>query len=163
MTNLRLATPEDVGAIEAIAREAYEPYVSQIGRKPAPLVEDYAAMVDRGVTDVAEDAGGICGFVILMLNGGARLDNVAVSRRSRGKGVGRALIAHAERMAQEAGHDEITLYTNEKMTENLALYPRLGYRETHRATEMGLNRVYFAKALAGHPAKPPRHRSRENR
>jgi hypothetical protein len=33
------------------------------------------------------------------------------------------------------------------MTENIALYGRIGYAETHRATEKGLNRVYMAKPL----------------
>lgn len=53
---IRPATVEDIVAIEAIAKEAYEPYVPRIGQNPAPLVEDYVVMVDRGVTDVAEDA-----------------------------------------------------------------------------------------------------------
>jgi hypothetical protein len=33
------------------------------------------------------------------------------------------------------------------MTENLALYSRLGFVETHRAEEIGLNRVYMTKTL----------------
>jgi hypothetical protein len=33
------------------------------------------------------------------------------------------------------------------MTENLALYCRLGFVETHRGEEIGLNRVYMTKAL----------------
>ena len=34
------------------------------------------------------------------------------------------------------------------MTENIALYARLGYAETHRAEEKGFRRVYMAKPLA---------------
>lgn len=33
------------------------------------------------------------------------------------------------------------LYTNEKMTENLSIYPKLGYVEVGRRTENGFNRV----------------------
>jgi hypothetical protein len=33
------------------------------------------------------------------------------------------------------------------MTENLALYSRLGYVETHRGEEKGFPRVYMAKRL----------------
>lgn len=33
------------------------------------------------------------------------------------------------------------------MTENLTLYPHLGYRKTHRVTEKGMNGVYFSKPL----------------
>jgi hypothetical protein len=33
------------------------------------------------------------------------------------------------------------------MTENLALYPRLGYIEAERCTDNGFERVFFAKRL----------------
>jgi cation transport regulator ChaC len=33
------------------------------------------------------------------------------------------------------------------MIENLAYYPRRGYRETHRAVQHGFRRVFFAKDL----------------
>ena len=33
------------------------------------------------------------------------------------------------------------------MTENIALYSRIGYVETHRAEEKKLRRVYMAKRL----------------
>jgi hypothetical protein len=33
------------------------------------------------------------------------------------------------------------------MTENLAYYPRHGYRETRRAEEQGFRRVFFSKTL----------------
>jgi hypothetical protein len=43
------------------------------------------------------------------------------------------------------------LYTNAAMSENLALYPRLGYREVDRRRDAGFDRVFFAKPtpLAG--------------
>lgn len=41
------------------------------------------------------------------------------------------------------------LYTNVLMTENLALYGRLGFRETGRVSEKGYERVYMAKAVRG--------------
>lgn len=43
--------------------------------------------------------------------------------------------------------EAVHLYTNEKMVENLAIYPRLGYAETGRRHEDGFNRVYFEKRL----------------
>jgi ribosomal protein S18 acetylase RimI-like enzyme len=63
----------------------------------------------------------------------------------QGTGVGRALMAHAERYAREIGRPELRLYTNAAMTENLALYSRLGYREVGRRSEHCFERVYFAK------------------
>lgn len=49
--------------------------------------------------------------------------------------------------ARAAGLSQIRLYTNEAMTENLAYYPRHGYRETHRGIEDGYRRVYFTKVI----------------
>lgn len=46
-----------------------------------------------------------------------------------------------------AGHSCVRLYTNQAMTENIALYGRHGYVETHRAVEHGLHRVYMSKSL----------------
>jgi ribosomal protein S18 acetylase RimI-like enzyme len=54
----------------------------------------------------------------------------------------------AEQAAIKAGYRSIQLYTNEAMTENIALYSRIGYVETHRGEEKGLRRVYMTKQLA---------------
>jgi hypothetical protein len=43
--------------------------------------------------------------------------------------------------------DRLDLFTNEVMTENQAIYARLGYRETGRRTEDGYQRVYMEKDL----------------
>jgi hypothetical protein len=37
------------------------------------------------------------------------------------------------------------------MHENIALYRRLGFVETHRISEKGYDRVYMTKALTPHP------------
>jgi ribosomal protein S18 acetylase RimI-like enzyme len=75
------------------------------------------------------------------------LDNVAVRPAARGLGYGRSLIEFAEQMAREAGYGLIRLYTNVAMTENIALYSRIGFVETHRAEDQGLQRVYMNKRL----------------
>jgi len=43
----------------------------------------------------------------------------------------------------------VHLYTNEKMTDNLSIYPRLGYVEVARRHEDGFDRVFFEKRLSG--------------
>ncbi|WP_245196761.1 GNAT family N-acetyltransferase [Labrys sp. LIt4] len=62
--------------------------------------------------------------------------------------MGRSLLQAAESMARNASYRLIRLYTNEAMTENIALYTRRGYIETHRAEENGLRRVYMEKDLS---------------
>jgi ribosomal protein S18 acetylase RimI-like enzyme len=73
------------------------------------------------------------------------IDNVAVEPAHQGQGVGRALLAHAEQIAARRGLSELRLYTNAAMLENLALYPRLGYREVERRRDEGFDRVFFTK------------------
>ncbi len=59
----------------------------------------------------------------------------------------RQLVDWVERQAQAAGHRELRLYTNARMTENLRLYPRLGWVQTGRRIEDGLDRVFFHKTV----------------
>lgn len=148
MALIRSARPDDQAALEAIVREAYEPYIARNGLTPGPMKDDYRDLIDRGLVHVLEDDKGLGGLVVVItVRERALLDNVAVSARLRGKGLGRQLIAFAEELARVSGHQEIDLYTQEIMTENIKLYGLLGYRETHRAIEKGLKRVYMRKVL----------------
>ena len=53
----------------------------------------------------------------------------------------------AERRAILLGLTCLSLYTNEVMTENQAIYTHLGYREVDRQAEDGYRRVYMEKLL----------------
>jgi GNAT superfamily N-acetyltransferase len=70
-----------------------------------------------------------------------------VAPNAQGHGVGAALLALAEHEAAARGLAELRLYTHERMTENLAYYPRRGYVETHRTDDGTFHRVHFAKRL----------------
>lgn len=146
---LRLATAADLPAIERIVEAAYTPYVARIGRKPGPMLDDYAALVRAGHLFVIALDSDIQGILVLIPQDDAMLlDNIAVAPAAQGQGLGRRLLQIAERRAREAAYRRIRLYTNEAMTENIALYTRCGYAETHRAEERGLRRVYMEKDLA---------------
>lgn len=146
---IRPATAADEAAIRACAEAAYSRYVPAIGRRPAPMDADYAAHIAAGDVHVAEDeAGRFAGFIVFFREGDAmQLENVAVLPAFAGRGMGRSLITFCEAAAEVQGLRAVRLYTNEKMTENLSLYPRLGYREIARRNEHGFNRVFFEKGL----------------
>jgi ribosomal protein S18 acetylase RimI-like enzyme len=149
MVTVRPATDADVPALRMIATAAYESYVVRIGRAPAPMAADYAQAVRSGHAWVAATAQ-VVGFVILIPQPGyVLLENVAVLPAAQGRGVGTRLLALAEDEARRLGLDEIRLYTNEAMTENLAYYRRHGYTETGRAEQDGFRRVFFRKDVAG--------------
>lgn len=114
------------------------------------MVADFGAALAAGSLFVAEDeeSDGIAGFIVFYPRGDhVHLENVAVDPARQGRGLGRALIGFAERHARALGIGRIELYTNAKMTENLAFYARLGYREFDRRVEDGFDRVYFAREL----------------
>ena len=146
--NLRQARNEDVASIRGLVDAAYAPYVRRIGRAPAPMTSDYAALVAAGETWVGVAEERVVGVLVIRPAAGSlQLENVAVEPASQGLGYGRALIAFAEQRARELGLPAVTLYTNEAMVENLCLYPRLGFVETERRVEDGYRRMFFRKAL----------------
>lgn len=146
---IRQAEAADEAAIRGIAEAAYAPYVPLIGRKPAPMQADFAAQIAAGQMHVALDgAGALLGFITFYpRDGHMLLESVAVLPQAAGRGIGKALIAHCEAATRAQGLAEVQLYTNAKMTGNLALYPKLGYREAGRRREDGFERVYFVKPL----------------
>jgi len=144
----RLANRDDLHAVEEIVQTAYSKYVSRIGREPGPMLDDYGALIDEGRVYVVEHDGAVKGILVLVPEAdGILLDNVAVAPAAQALGLGRKMLQFAERMAIERGYGRIRLYTNEAMTENIALYSRIGYVETYRAEEKGLRRVYMTKLL----------------
>ncbi|WP_438986651.1 hypothetical protein [Marivivens donghaensis] len=48
MTDIRLATPADLPAVQQIVETSYADYIPLIGRLPAPMDADYVAAIDAG-------------------------------------------------------------------------------------------------------------------
>lgn len=146
---LLLATMAEVPAIEQIVEAAYSPYIARIGRKPGPMLDDYAALTRQGHVRVLAVDGEVRGLLVLVPEDDVMLvDNIAIAPAAQGQGLGRRLLQAAEAIARGMGYRRIRLYTHEMMTENIALYTRWGYAETHRAEEKGLRRVFMTKSLA---------------
>jgi GNAT superfamily N-acetyltransferase len=147
--NLRPATRADLSTVEAVVRAAYSHYVPRIGREPGPMLDDYAALIENGRVHVTEHECTVQGILVLIPEDDAMLlDNVAVAPIAQGFGLGRKMLEFAERAAINHGYCRTRLYTNEAMEENIELYLRIGYSETHRAVEKGFRRVYMVKSLA---------------
>ena len=146
---IRLAEADDEPEIRDCAEQAYARYVPMIGRKPAPMVADFVAQIAAGMVYVATDDQAIFqGFIVFYAEEEhILLENVAVLPSAAGRGVGRALISFCEDAARQRGMNGVHLYTNEKMTDNLSIYPKLGYVKVAQRTEDGFKRVYFEKTL----------------
>ena len=145
---IRPATAADLPAVRTCAEDAYHPYTARIGRKPAPMVAPFKALIASGHLHVATDEHGLLGYVVFYARPDAvHLESVAVAPHAHGRGIGKSLIAFCEDAARAQGAEKIALYTNAKMVENLAIYPHLGYREVARRREDGFDRVFFEKQL----------------
>ena len=144
----RPAAASDAAGISECVRAAYSHYIERIGTAPGPMLDDYAQVVRDHRAWVIDDGGRVVGVLVLMdKEDGLLLDNVAVLPERQGEGIGRRLIEHAESEARRLGHRHLDLYTHERMTENIAMYDRIGYEEVERRTERGFPRVYMRKRL----------------
>ncbi|WP_165367680.1 GNAT family N-acetyltransferase, partial [Phytoactinopolyspora endophytica] len=129
---IRPAQAGDLAAVEDVVATAYHRWASHLGIRPAPLDADYAELIVSGHVYVAcHDA--VDGVIVLIDEDDCLVvENVAVRPDAQGRGIGRALLAFAEREATRRKLPSLRLYTHEKMESNVTLYQALGYVETHR-------------------------------
>lgn len=133
----------------ACANRSYAQYIEALGPKLAPMVADFAGHIKAGHLWLAkDDTCAMLGYIVFYpITGKMMLENVAVNPGASGKGIGKELIRFCEDQARREGLDVVRLYTNEKMTDNLSIYPHLGYQEVERRFEHGYARVFFEKRL----------------
>jgi ribosomal protein S18 acetylase RimI-like enzyme len=144
--DLRRAVASDLPVIKALIVAAYERYLPRMDKPPAPLFRDYGPSVEDGTTWVL----GAPVIAVLTLYPRADhlfVENVAVDPKAQGRGLGRALLDFAEAEAERRGLRRMALVTHEAMTENQAIYARLGYAEAERRAEDGYRRIYMEKRL----------------
>ncbi len=145
---LRRATAADLPAIKAIIDAAYAKYLTRMDKRPAPMFRDYGPSIEDGTTWVA---GSPVTAVLTLYPREDHLlvENIAIHPDAQGRGLGRALMGFAEQEAARRGFTRMALVTHEAMTENQAIYGRLGYTEVDRRAEDGYRRIYMEKPLPG--------------
>jgi ribosomal protein S18 acetylase RimI-like enzyme len=145
---IRQAKQEDQDALVDCVQAAYTKYTEQIGKKPAPMLADYKALIAQGIVYVLADEKGVRGVLVMKPQGrGMFVENVAVDPRFQGQGLGRTLMAFVEQQAQTEQLDDVRLYTNEVMTENLLFYHKLGFEEEGRQVQNSYQRIFLRKSL----------------
>ena len=146
--DIRPAMPEDAAALGAIAEAAYQPYIVEMGRKPAPMVADFDAHIAKDICLVLWLAEKIAGYAIILDRAdGYWLENIAVHPEHHKKGLGTALIEAVEAVIRPRA-DHYQLYTNIVMQSNARWYLSLGFKQTKEAMEDGFHRLYFKKTLS---------------
>jgi GNAT superfamily N-acetyltransferase len=145
---LRRAGDADAAAIAALVDAAYVDYTPLLGRTPFPMLADYRVAVRDHEVWVLAETGRIAGVIELVAHDDHLwVENVAIAPDQQGRGCGRRLLAFAEDRAHQLGLPEMGLLTNERYLDNIAMYTRHGYRETHREPHQGTDLIYFRKAL----------------
>lgn len=154
-TDMRLATPADVERVRDLVRAAYAKWIPVIGREPLPMTADYANAVQAHRIDLLYAHGALAALIETMLRDDHLwIENVAVAPERQGRGLGRRLLAHAERLAAEAGRGELRLLTNAAFAANIALYERVGYAVCLREPHPGGVTVHMRKPLGAPPPLP---------
>ncbi len=143
------AKAEDAPVIRQMVDDAYSKYIERLGKLPAAMNSDYDKLIETQNVYVLRIGGHVVGSILLSRDGDAiKVSNLVVDPSAQGCGYGRVLMDYAEDTARARGLAAVTLFTNEKMHENIALYTKIGFTETSRKAEDGFNRVFFRKNLA---------------
>lgn len=149
MFEIEKATAVDAPQIAACVEAAYQHYIARMGMPPGPMLDDYGDMISDHHVWVVKDNGRVIALLVLIDKPDMMLlDNVAVHPDYQGKRLGKKLVSFAEDQAKQRGYLAIQLYTHELMTENQAIYTKMGYAEFTRKREKGFDRVYMKKAIA---------------
>ena len=81
------------------------------------MLDDYREVIQHHRVLVLADGANIVGVLVLIRQTQSLLlDNVAVHPACQGRGLGRKLMARAEKEARRLGLTTVTLYTNDRMT-----------------------------------------------
>jgi ribosomal protein S18 acetylase RimI-like enzyme len=95
---VRRAIDADVDAVRDLTRAAYAKWVPTIGREPKPMTADYAAAVRNHRIDLVHRDGRLVALVQMIDDVDHLLiENIAVAPAYQGCGLGKKLLAHAER------------------------------------------------------------------
>ena len=125
---LRRAKRDDIAALTALQRAAYEPLKQRVGVSPLPYAADYGALIEAMEIWIAGPAGKLDAALVLDPKPDHLLIwSIAVAPERKGERLGSFLLDFAETRAIEIGLTELRLFTNELFTENVAWYQRRGY------------------------------------
>jgi len=150
---IRPARADEGEVLAALLRASFTPYARALGREITPAAYSRLSQCHAaGDVRVAVEDGAVLGLAALMRHGEVlEVDLLCVHPDQQKRGIGRALLAEAERIARAGSFARIELHTAAMFGHLLRLYAGAGYVETHRAPPPhgadAHERVFFAKRL----------------
>lgn len=152
-TPIRQARPDEGEALAALLARSFTPYARALGREVTP--QAYARLAEahrNGDVHVAVEGDALLALVALMRHADViEVDLLCVHPDQQKRGLGRALLVEAERLARDGGFARLELHTAAMFGHLLRLYESAGFVETHRAPPPhgadAYPRVFFVKRL----------------
>ncbi|KGF67057.1 GCN5 family acetyltransferase [Hoeflea sp. BAL378] len=151
---IRPAVISDIDALDTIEKAVFP--TDRISRR------SFRTLIDRPTAETlvaqAETAGGgveVTGYAMILFRAGAalaRLYSLAVAPGHAGRGIGRALLAAAEKAAMDHDRILLRLEVREDNVSAIALYKTAGYRRIGRVADYyadGMAALRFEKLLRG--------------
>lgn len=143
----RVASPEQIAAVAALARETWtQHYVPIIGAAQVEYMLAKFQSAEAIARQIAAEgyeyylAPG-AGYLALVPDPAKKsllLSKIYVRATLRGTGLGRTLVGFAERRCSELGCNELWLTVNRNNAGSIAFYERLGFRKTQTlVTDIG--------------------------
>lgn len=100
---IRIATAADRPGVERCVQLAYNPYIDDTGKAPAPMLDDYGDLIARRVVRVADAGGEVVGLIVMWAEPDHfYIDNIAVDPSQQSLGLGARLLDAAEAAARAA-------------------------------------------------------------
>ncbi len=128
----RRAIAADADVVRALVHAAYAKWVPVIGRAPRPMTANYDAAIASHIIDLYDTDRPIALIELVPERSHLLVENVAVLPEHQGKGIGDALLHHANDVARSLRLPELRLYTNAAFASNLAFYTRRGFEAFRR-------------------------------
>lgn len=143
----RVESPERIAAVAALAREIWtQHYVPIIGAAQVGYMLEKFQSAEAIARQIAAEGyeyhlapeAGYVALVPDLVNKSVLLSKIYVRSSLRGMGLGRTLLAFAEKRCRELGCGELWLTVNRNNADSIAFYERMGFRKTNeRVTDIG--------------------------
>jgi GNAT superfamily N-acetyltransferase len=143
---IRRAGPADAADVRELTRSAYAKWVPLIGREPVPMVANYERAVREHMIDLLFVGAGLVALIeTVNKTDHLLIENLAVAPPFQGRGYGRLLLDHVERLAASLRLPELKLYTNQQFATNIEFYSRHGFAVDREEPFMGGFKVHMSK------------------
>ena len=126
--NIRQATKADSQELADLIATAFRPFQNAIPNFP-DVTDGLSDSIEHGNTWALVEVSGVISGGLVVANGDnfLKIQIVAVSSKSSGRGYGKLLMQFAERLCADLGLAEMRLTTHILMPQNVTFYKHLGW------------------------------------